>query len=154
MTKRPKAKTDAQGRFLPNGRKAKAGLNRAILGSAWGQVVVFTRYKALRRGKLVITVPGLRLARSTATPGTDMGSGRRSRGANRLGDSTGFRPSVGGGPIGSLPRGRREDPMEPCSSRPGHMLTPLKDTTSSHGVGCQRATQVTQRTTSPRTEAI
>ena len=57
MTKRPKAKRDAQGRFLPNGRRAKSGLNRAILGSAWGQVVAFTRYKALRRGKLVITVP-------------------------------------------------------------------------------------------------
>ncbi len=57
MTKRPKAKKDAQGHFLPNGAKAKAGLNRAILSSAWGQVVTFTRYKALRQGKLVIMVP-------------------------------------------------------------------------------------------------
>jgi putative transposase len=57
MTKRPKAKPDAQGHFLPSGRAAKAGLNRAILASAWGQVVTFTRYKALRRGKWVITVP-------------------------------------------------------------------------------------------------
>ena len=57
MTKRPKTKTDAMGRFLPNQAKAKAGLNRAILSSAWGEVVSFTRYKALRRGKLVITVP-------------------------------------------------------------------------------------------------
>ena len=36
MTKRPKAKKDAAGRFLPTGAKAKAGLNRAILSSAWG----------------------------------------------------------------------------------------------------------------------
>ncbi|SMC02056.1 Transposase [Sulfobacillus thermosulfidooxidans DSM 9293] len=57
MTKRPKAKKDVQGRFLPNGRQAKAALHRAILSSAWGEVVAFTRYKALRRGKLVITVP-------------------------------------------------------------------------------------------------
>ena len=57
MTKRPKAKKDASGRFLPNGAKAKAGLNRAILSSAWGQVVSFATYKALRQGKLVITVP-------------------------------------------------------------------------------------------------
>jgi putative transposase len=57
MTKRPKAKQDANGRFLPNKAKAKAGLNRAILSSAWGQVVSFTTYKALRQGKLVITVP-------------------------------------------------------------------------------------------------
>ncbi len=57
MTKRPKAKRDASGRFLPNGAKAKAGLHRAILSSAWAQVVSFTTYKALRQGKLVITVP-------------------------------------------------------------------------------------------------
>ncbi|PSR32655.1 MAG: hypothetical protein C7B46_12905 [Sulfobacillus benefaciens] len=57
MTKRPQAKTDAQGRFLPNKATAKAGLNRAILSSAWGPVVSFTTYKALRQGKLVITVP-------------------------------------------------------------------------------------------------
>ena len=44
MTKRPKAKRDANGQFLPNGRKAKAGLNQAILSSAWGEVVSFTRY--------------------------------------------------------------------------------------------------------------
>ena len=57
MTKRPQAKKDAEGRFLPNGRNAKAGLNRAILSSAWGAVVSFTSYKALRSGKLVIKVP-------------------------------------------------------------------------------------------------
>ena len=57
MTQHPKAQTDAQGRFLPNKATAKAGLNRAILSSAWGQVVSFTTYKALRQGKLVITVP-------------------------------------------------------------------------------------------------
>ncbi|MCY0878983.1 MAG: transposase [Firmicutes bacterium] len=57
MTKRPKAKKDASGRFLPNHAAAKAGLNRAILSSAWGQVVTFTRYKALRHHKLVLTVP-------------------------------------------------------------------------------------------------
>ncbi len=36
MTKRPKAKKDAKGRFLPNGAKAKVGLNRQIPSSAWG----------------------------------------------------------------------------------------------------------------------
>ncbi|WP_139061453.1 RNA-guided endonuclease InsQ/TnpB family protein [Sulfobacillus thermosulfidooxidans] len=56
MTKRPKAKRDAQGHWVRNGRRAKAELNRAILSSAWGNVVAFTRYKALRQGKLVITV--------------------------------------------------------------------------------------------------
>ncbi len=57
MTKRPKAKKDASRHFPPYGAKAKAGLNWAIVSSAWGEVVSFTRYKALRQGKLVITVP-------------------------------------------------------------------------------------------------
>ncbi len=57
MTQRPTAQRDAQGRFLPNNAAAKAGLNRAILSSARGPVVSLTTYKALRQGKLVITVP-------------------------------------------------------------------------------------------------
>ncbi len=48
MTRRPKAKQDEKGRWVPNGAKAKAGLNRVILSSAWGQVVQYTEYKALR----------------------------------------------------------------------------------------------------------
>jgi putative transposase len=35
----------------------KAGLNRSILQSAWGQVKLFTHYKARRAGKLCIVVP-------------------------------------------------------------------------------------------------
>lgn len=57
MTRRPKAKKDKKGRWLKNGAAAKAGLNRAILSSAWGQVVQYTEYKALRTGKLVVNVP-------------------------------------------------------------------------------------------------
>ena len=56
MTKRPKPKQDANGKFIKNGARAKAGLNRAILGSAWGQVEEYTRYKALRAGKILIKV--------------------------------------------------------------------------------------------------
>lgn len=57
MTKRPKVKRDKNGRWLPNGAKAKAGLNQAILMSAWGLLLTFVRYKALREGKLTVTVP-------------------------------------------------------------------------------------------------
>jgi putative transposase len=57
MTRRPKARKDHQGRWVRNGARAKAGLNRAILSSAWGQVVRYTEYKAWRAGKLVIHVP-------------------------------------------------------------------------------------------------
>ena len=57
MTAAPKAKQDDQGRWLPNGARAKAGLNKAILGSAWGQMKQYTSYKARRAGKLSIEVP-------------------------------------------------------------------------------------------------
>jgi transposase len=38
LTKRPKLKPDPErpGKFLPNGRRAKAGLNRGILANCWG----------------------------------------------------------------------------------------------------------------------
>lgn len=57
MTKRAKAVQDEQGRWLRNGARAKSGLNKAILASAWGQTDVFLQYKARRNGKLVIEVP-------------------------------------------------------------------------------------------------
>ena len=37
----------------PWGHASSLGLHRAILSSAWGHVVSFTTYKALRQGKLV-----------------------------------------------------------------------------------------------------
>jgi putative transposase len=57
MTRAPRPVKDGNGKFLPNGASKKAGLNKAILASAWGKVVLFTAYKARRAGKLVITVP-------------------------------------------------------------------------------------------------
>jgi putative transposase len=57
MTRRPSVRRDARGRWMHNGRRAKARLNRALLSSAWGPVVSLTTYKAVRQGKLVITVP-------------------------------------------------------------------------------------------------
>ncbi len=57
MTARPKPQPDGKGAYLPNGASAKAGLNRAILDSAWGKVKAFTAYKAKRTNKLVLAVP-------------------------------------------------------------------------------------------------
>jgi len=57
MTKAPKPKKDDNGKYLPNGARAKAGLNKAILESVWGKVKLFTTYKAHRVNKLVIVVP-------------------------------------------------------------------------------------------------
>jgi putative transposase len=38
MTKRVPAKQDEHGAYIPNGRAAKRGLNRSILGSLWGSL--------------------------------------------------------------------------------------------------------------------
>jgi putative transposase len=56
MTKKAKAKKDEQGRWMRNGAAQKSGLNKSILGAAWGQTKVFLQYKARRQGKLVIEV--------------------------------------------------------------------------------------------------
>lgn len=56
MTRRPKAKQDGSGHWAKNGARAKAGLNRSILASAWGQTKTYTQYKAIRAGKLAIEV--------------------------------------------------------------------------------------------------
>jgi putative transposase len=57
MLRRPKVKVDTQGRYVKNGAAAKAGLNRSIQASAWGDIHRFTQYKAAQRNKLVLTVP-------------------------------------------------------------------------------------------------
>lgn len=56
MVKKPKLKQDALGRYVRNYAKQKAGLNKAILSSVWGSVLEKTKYKARRRGKLVVEV--------------------------------------------------------------------------------------------------
>ena len=56
MTKSPAPKRDEDGKFLPNGAAAKAALNAAILNQSWGKVILLSRYKAARTGKLVCTV--------------------------------------------------------------------------------------------------
>lgn len=58
MTRRPKAKRDPKtGKWLRNGRAAKAALNSAILQSVWGKLKDFITYKAARRNILVASVP-------------------------------------------------------------------------------------------------
>jgi len=57
MVRRPKARQDSNGRWLPNGQRQKAGLSKSILQSAWGRTLNFTQYKAARRNTLVLVVP-------------------------------------------------------------------------------------------------
>lgn len=57
MTKAPKPKQNEQGQYIPNGAKAKAGLNRELLSKGLGKTISLLEYKAKRRGKIVIKVP-------------------------------------------------------------------------------------------------
>ena len=58
MTKSPEPKLDEEtNTYLPNGANAKAGLNKAILNSCWGQITTFLSYKTFRLNKLTIKVP-------------------------------------------------------------------------------------------------
>ena len=57
MTKAPRPKKNEQGQFIPNGAKAKAGLNRELLSKGLGKTISLLEYKARRRGKIVIKVP-------------------------------------------------------------------------------------------------
>lgn len=55
---RPKAKQDpTTGKWLRNGAKRKAGLNKKIAAAPWGLTVRYLAYKAAKRNKLLIQVP-------------------------------------------------------------------------------------------------
>lgn len=56
LTRRPAAKPNDNGEFDPNGAAAKAGLNREILASGWGQLLRMIAYKAEEAGRQVIAV--------------------------------------------------------------------------------------------------
>ena len=56
MTKKPKAKKDENGKWAKNRAAAKAGLSKKILTAAWGKTVTFTKYKAVKAGKLCIKI--------------------------------------------------------------------------------------------------
>jgi len=59
MTRKPRPKPDPgqPAVFLPNGRRAKAGLNRSILDNAWGERRWQLTYKALRFGSELRAIP-------------------------------------------------------------------------------------------------
>ncbi|WP_297157252.1 transposase [Thermogemmatispora sp.] len=56
MVRRPTAKQDETGNFLPNGASAKAGLNKSMLDAGWSQFVQFCTYKAAWAGRRVVQV--------------------------------------------------------------------------------------------------
>ncbi|HZU66338.1 MAG TPA: transposase [Ktedonobacteraceae bacterium] len=56
LVKRPKAKQDEQGKYLPNGASAKAGLNKSILDAGWGMFQHMVAYKAACAGRTMLKV--------------------------------------------------------------------------------------------------
>ena len=55
MTSKPKARwCEDEQRWLPNGARRKSGLNRAILGVAWGKTFTCLDYKLEAAGKLFV----------------------------------------------------------------------------------------------------
>lgn len=60
MTKAVESKLDESSKdikkYLRNGKAAKSGLNKAILGSCWGMLGEFLGYKGIRANKLIVKV--------------------------------------------------------------------------------------------------
>jgi putative transposase len=56
MVRRPRPRPDGHGGYLPNGARAKAGLNRAIHDAGWKGVVAMLSYKAEEAGREIVAV--------------------------------------------------------------------------------------------------
>ena len=57
MTKKPKPRVGEDGRYLHNGARAKAGLNRSILGNNWSRLYKRLQDKMDANGGRLVTVP-------------------------------------------------------------------------------------------------
>ena len=66
MTKRPKPKPDSAkpGHYLPNGAKAKAGLNRSILSNCWSRLMRRLQDKMDANGGKLVIVPAAYTSRT------------------------------------------------------------------------------------------
>jgi len=58
MVRTPKGRPDPElpGAYLPNGARAKTGLNRSIHDAGWGQFISFLNFKAESAGRTVVSV--------------------------------------------------------------------------------------------------
>ena len=57
LSRRPAPKPDGNGGYLPNGAKAKAGLNKSIRDAGWRSFLTILAFKAVCAGKRVEAVP-------------------------------------------------------------------------------------------------
>jgi putative transposase len=107
MTRKPRPRQDERGRWLRNGARAKAGLARCILGSAWSKTKEYCAYKARRAGKLVIDVPDHHTSQECSACGHTHPDGRRSQ-AEFLCQACGHADNADCQRIHQHPRPRRE----------------------------------------------
>ena len=56
MVRKPKAKQDENGKYLPNGAAAKGGLNTSILDAGWASFIELVKHKAAWAGVTVMQV--------------------------------------------------------------------------------------------------
>lgn len=71
LTKAPAPKQDEEtGKFLPNGRASKAGLNKSILDAGWSTFTAMVSVKAAWAGRTVIFVDSSRTSQICPTCGT------------------------------------------------------------------------------------
>lgn len=81
MTPKPKPKPDPDrlGAYLRNGARAKAGLNRGILGSCWGLLAARTEQKAAASGAVVVYVNPKRTSQECRACGHVASESRKSQ---------------------------------------------------------------------------
>jgi len=69
MVRKPKAKQDEKGRYIPNKAKQKSGLNKAILNVGWYKIEAYTIYKAYKAGKAVFKISAYNTSQECAKCG-------------------------------------------------------------------------------------
>ncbi len=70
LVRKPKAKQDEEGKYLPNGAAAKGGLNKSILDAGWGMFVSMCKVKAEEARRCMIQVSPKFTSQICSTCGT------------------------------------------------------------------------------------
>jgi putative transposase len=70
LTAKPQPKQDENGKYLPNGRASKGGLNKSVLDAGWGTFVSMCSVKAAWAGRTLIKVDPRFTSQICSTCGT------------------------------------------------------------------------------------